>query len=127
MAWLTPISTRILIVGLFAVTACPPFGPFFSELRILQASFGGGHYWGGAMFLGCLLLAFFGMTRLVFGITDGRPTLAARKSASRFTETAGVILPPMLLLAVSLWLGIATPESLRAVWQAAVDSLSTTP
>lgn len=127
MAWLTPISTRIFIVGLFAVTACPPFGPFFSELRILQASLVGGHPWAAALFLGCLLLAFFGMTRLVFSIADGRPTLAARKSASRFTETAGVILPPILLLAVSLWLGIATPESLRAVWQAAVDSLFPVP
>ena len=37
MARLTPMSARIFVVGMFAVTACPPFGPFFSELRIVRA------------------------------------------------------------------------------------------
>ncbi len=76
------------------------------------------------MFLGCLLLAFFGMTRVVFAIVDGRPRAAARKtSGKRFVETAGVIVPPLLLLGLSLWLGLFTPPMLRDAWSAAVAQL----
>ena len=42
--------------GMFAVTATPPFGPFFSELRVIRVALGGGHGVAVAMFLGCLLL-----------------------------------------------------------------------
>lgn len=128
MARLTPLSARMFIVGMFAVTACPPFGPFFSELRIVQAGFDAGR--GGAMtlFLGCLLFAFFGLTRLVFAITDGRPRLAVRKEGGRFRETAGVIVPPLVFLGFSLWLGLATPAVLREAWAAAMEALrATTP
>ena len=123
MARLTPISARIFIVGVFAVTACPPFGPFFSELRIVRAAVESGHGGAAAIFLGCLLFAFFGLTRLVFGITDGRPRLAARTAGDRFRESAGVIVPPLVLLGFSLWLGLATPAILRSAWTAALQTM----
>lgn len=127
LAWLTPVSARIFIAGMFAVTACPPFGPFFSELRIVRVALETDRGWAAAAFLGCLLLAFFGLTRLVFAITDGSPKLAARSSEKRFRETAGVILPPLLLLGLSLWLGLATPGLLRDAWTVASESLFSKP
>ncbi|HEX5219533.1 MAG TPA: proton-conducting transporter membrane subunit [Verrucomicrobiae bacterium] len=123
MARLTPLSARMFIVGMFAVTACPPFGPFFSELRIAQAGFDSGHNLAIALFLGCLLFAFFGLTRLVFAIADGRPRLAVRTGGERFRETAGVIVPPLVFLGFSLWLGLATPSVLREAWTAATHAL----
>ena len=116
MAVLTPYSAAIFVAGLFAVTACPPFGPFFSELRVLRAAFETGHGPAAAIFLGCLLFAFFGLTRLVFANVDGRPRTAARAEGRRFPETMGVILPPLALLGFSLWLGLATPTVLRDAW-----------
>jgi hydrogenase-4 component F len=110
-----------------AVTACPPFGPFFSELRTVRAGLESGHGIAVAMFLGCLLFAFFGLTRLAFAIADGRPHAAARNKGNRFRETAGVIVPPLVLLGFSLWLGLATPTVLREAWTAAVQSLFPTP
>ena len=127
MAWLAPVSSRIFVTGLFAVTACPPFGPFFSELSIVRAALAAGKGWLVAAFLGCLLLAFLGMTRLVFAIADGRPHKADRENAARWRETAGVILPPLALLAASLWLGLATPPILREVWAGAVKTLFPNP
>jgi hydrogenase-4 component F len=127
MARLTPISARIFIVGMFAVTACPPFGPFFSELRIVRAGLESSHGAATAIFLGCLLFAFFGLTRLVFAISDGRPRAVARTQAQRFRETAGVIAPPLVLLGFSLWLGLATPAVLREAWSTAVKVLLPTP
>jgi hydrogenase-4 component F len=127
MSWLTPASARIFVTGLFAVTACPPFGPFFSELGIVRAGLHLDKGWVVAVFLSCLLLAFLGMTRLVFAIVDGRPRKSDRVHATRWHETVGVILPPLLLLVLSLWLGLATPGVLRDVWAGAAQILLSTP
>ena len=127
MAMITPRSAAIFVAGMFAVTACPPFGPFFSELALVKAGFGSGHVFAIAMLLGCLLFAFFGITRVVFGIVDGRPRPAMRTGGKRFVETAGVILPPLALLCFSLWLGLFTPPLLREAWEAAVQQLHPAP
>jgi len=127
MAVLTPRSAAIFVTGMFAVTACPPFGPFFSELKVLRAALATGHGVATAMFLGCLLLAFFGLTRVVFAIVDGRPRNSASASGKRFVETAGVILPPLVLLVLSLWLGLFTPRVVSDAWTAAVTQLYPNP
>jgi hydrogenase-4 component F len=127
MAVLTPRSAAIFVAGMFAVTACPPFGPFFSELQVVRAALEGGHGLATAMFLICLLLAFFGLTRVVFGIVDGRPRPTARANSRKFVETAGVVVPPLVLLGFSLWLGLFTPATLREAWLAAVAQLYPTP
>lgn len=123
MAAITPRSAAIFVAGLFAVTACPPFGPFFSELRVVRAALEAGHGIATAMFLGCLLLAFFGLTRVVFGIVDGRPHTANRSTGRRFVETAGLFLPPLALLILSLLLGLFTPQILHDAWSAAATQL----
>jgi hydrogenase-4 component F len=123
MMKLTPRSAALFVTGLFAITACPPFSPFFSELLVLRAALASHHWVATAMFLMCLLLVFFGMTRVVFGIVDGRPRPATTANSKRFVETAGVIAPPLLLLGLSLWLGLFTPPILRAAWSAAVAQL----
>ena len=123
MAVLTPRSAALFVTGMFAVTACPPFGPFFSELLVVRAGLASLHGVAIAIFLGCLLLAFFGLTRVVFGVVDGRPRTAAKANGKRFEETAGVIVPPLLLLGLSLWLGLFTPAVLREAWRAAVAQL----
>jgi hydrogenase-4 component F len=127
MALLTPKSAAIFVTGMFIVTACPPFGPFFSELRVVRTAFETQHGAAAAMFLGCLLFAFFGLTRLVFAIVDGRPRPAARRHGQRFPETAGLILPPLVLIGLALWLGVALPDVLREAWTAAVAQLYPVP
>ena len=119
MAAVAPRSAAIFVAAMLAVTACPPFGPFFSELLVVRTAFSTGHAPAAAVFLGCLLFAFLGMTRLVFAVVDGRPRAAARRAARNLRETAGVIAPPLVLLALSLWLGLATPQVLRDAWSAA--------
>ncbi|MFI5357954.1 MAG: complex I subunit 5 family protein [Opitutales bacterium] len=127
MAAITPHSAAIFVTGMFAVTALPPFGPFFSELGIVRAAFSAGRPGSAAMFLGCLLFVFFGLTRLVFAIVDGRPRAASRQSGKRFPETLSVILPPLVLMGFSLWLGLATPDVLREAWAGAVAQLYPAP
>jgi hydrogenase-4 component F len=123
MALLTPRSAAMFVTAMFAVTACPPFGPFFSELRLLRAAFETGHPGTAALVLGCLLLAFLGLSRLVFAIVDGRPRTAARSLARRFPETAGVMLPPFVLLVLAALLGLVVPSVLASAWTDAVAQL----
>jgi hydrogenase-4 component F len=123
MSAITPRSAAIFVTAMLAVTACPPFGPFFSELLIVRTAFATNHLAGAAIFLGCLLFAFFGMTRLVFAVVDGKPRPAAVQGRKRFAETAGVVLPPLVLLVLSLWLGLATPQVLRDSWTAAAEQI----
>jgi len=120
LMWRAPVSARIFIAGLFAITACPPFGPFFSELMVVRRAFATGHNFTAVMFLGCLLFAFFGLTRLVFAIVDGRPRASAGSAAVRIHETVWVVLPPLAFLGFSVWIGLATPPVLRAAWDAAI-------
>lgn len=127
MSALTPHSAAIFVAGMFAVTALPPFGPFFSELQVVRAALASRHGPATAIFLGCLLLAFFGLTRVVFGIVDGRPRPTTKRNGQRFVETAGVIVPPLVLLGLSLWLGLFTPAVLLEVWSDAVTQLFPTP
>lgn len=127
MAMLSPVSARIFVVCMLAITACPPFGPFFSELRILHAAFANEQGGVAAVFLIALLFAFLGLSRLVFAIVDGRPRATARKTDRKFRETAGVIVPPLVLLGLSLWLGLATPSVLRDAWTAAAQALFPVP
>jgi hydrogenase-4 component F len=117
----------ILVAGMFAVTACPPFGPFFSELQVVRASCESGQAAVTAILLVGLLLAFFGLLRVVLGISDGRPLRAARATADRSPETPSVVLPPLLLLGLSLWLGLFTPPALREAWTAALAQVFPVP
>jgi hydrogenase-4 component F len=126
MAMVTPRSAAIFVTGMFAVTACPPFGPFFSELQVVRAGLASHHGLAIAFFLICLLLAFVGLTRVVFGVVDGRPR-AAKFDGKRLGEATGVIVPPLLLLGLSLWLGLFTPPILKEAWSAAVTQLFPTP
>lgn len=127
MMLLTPRSAALFVTGMFAVTACPPFGPFFSELRVVRAAFAAHRYLAAGIFLACLLFVFFGLTRVVFAIVDGRPRAASRQSGHQYPETASVIVPPLLLLILSLWLGLATPPFLLNAWQEAAAQLFPTP
>ena len=123
MSVLMPRSAAMFVTGMFAITACPPFAPFFSELQVVRAALASGHGLATAMFLGCLLLAFFGLTRVVLGIVDGRPRPTAKAKGKRFVETFGVVTPPLLLLGLSLWLGLFTPAILREAWSAGTAQL----
>jgi hydrogenase-4 component F len=127
MAHIVPRSAALFVTGMFAVTACPPFGPFFSELKVLGAALQTGHAWAAGGFLVCLLFAFLGLSHVVFAVVDGRPRRAGKAGGKGFRETFGFIAPPFLLLAFSLWVGLFTPSILQNAWTAAVAQLFPNP
>ncbi|TNF33738.1 MAG: hydrogenase [Deltaproteobacteria bacterium] len=106
-----PVSATLFLLGFFAITGAPPFGPFVSELTIARAAFLGDQPLTGALFLLFLLVVFIGMgqtvLKLCFGDGPG-PTTTWR---DRVATTA----PIFALLALVLMLGTLIPEPLSAL------------
>jgi hydrogenase-4 component F len=114
MSKILPHTSVLFVVGMF------------SELLIIRTGLGAGQAWPIGLFLVCLLLAFFGISRIVFAVVDGRPRLK-KPDPAHLKESLGLILPPLFLLAASLWLGLFTPGILKDAWSAAVLQLFLTP
>jgi hydrogenase-4 component F len=118
-----PISAGLFLVGFFAITGAPPFGPFISELTIARAAFAGGHALTGALFLLLLMVVFVGMgqTVMMLCLGDGPgPTTPWR-------ERGVTIAPIFVLLALVLLLGTALPTPLSDLLHANVAWLEGTP
>ena len=108
-----PLSGTLVLLGLFAVTGSPPFGPFVSELLILSAIFDAGRWLVGGLFLALLLLVFAGMGATALAALQGRAPAASWRSEYR--ERAATVLPALGLLALVLLFGVHLPEPVRAL------------
>jgi hydrogenase-4 component F len=114
-----PWSGALFLAGFFAVTGSPPFGPFVSELSILSAAMEQ-HRWGvAAAMLGLLLIVFMGMGVTVLGVVQGEA--GPSSSPSRFRDGVLNTLPPLVLLAMSLGLGVAMPDAIQSMVREAAD------
>jgi hydrogenase-4 component F len=102
-----PVSGGLFLAGFFAITASPPFGLFLSELTILEAAFGTGHYWEGGLFLVLLAIVFMGMGSTVVKVVQGVPP---QPEAPRPRERLLTVAPPLVFLALVLVLGVWIPD-----------------
>ena len=104
------------LVGFFAVTGAPPFGPFLSEFTILRAAVAQDRIGVAGAFLALLLLVFIGMGATVLAVVQGEPAPERAPARERFAQIA----PIAALLGLVLLLGIWIPEPLAAaLWSAA--------
>jgi hydrogenase-4 component F len=112
-----PASATLFLIGFFAVTGAPPFGPFLSEFTILRAAVADGRIAVAGAFLSLLLLVFIGMGATVLAVVQGEPVPErASPTHERFAQVA----PISALLALVLLLGLWIPERLEhALWAAA--------
>jgi len=92
-----------------------------SKLLIVQVALAAGRGWLAALFVALLLLVFAGMGTTTFAALQGRPTAYARQSAYR--DRARGYLPPLLLVALVLLLGLHLPASLRGLLTEAAAAL----
>jgi len=114
-----PWSGALFLAGFFAVTGSPPFGPFVSELSILNAAMEQ-HRWGvAAAMLGLLLIVFMGMGVTVLGVVQGEA--GPSSSPSRFRDGVLNTLPVLVLLAMSFGLGVAMPDAIQSMVREAAD------
>jgi len=101
-----PWAGVLWFAGILAICGMPPFGAFLSEWIILKAAFSFGNLWLPAVYLFLLGVIFIGMTGTGIRMTFGVPSIPGGKKS--FLS----LLPALLLLLLSLFLGIYMPAAL---------------
>lgn len=118
-----PLSATLFLLGFFAITGAPPFGPFLSELTIARAAFTQGHALAGGLFLLFLLVVFIGMGATVLKLTLGDgpgPKTSWRDRPANAT-------PILVFLALVLLLGVYIPAPLSELLHQSVAWLEGSP
>lgn len=116
-----PASGALWLMGLFAITGSPPFGPFLSEFTILKAALEQGHGWVAATYLILLAVVFIGMATIMLRMAQGKPHGESATGAR--TETSMAIAPPALLGVLVLLLGVYVPPALSRLLHDAAQTL----
>jgi hydrogenase-4 component F len=114
---IAPLAATLLLMGAFSLAGTPPFSIFISELIILRAGLGAGHYVMVAVFLAMVVIIFAGLIhhvgQMVFGEAD--------KSADRGREALSPLLGALLLALVMVMLGVTMPIPLDRVLTRATE------
>jgi hydrogenase-4 component F len=116
-----PASGVLWVLGLFAITGSPPFGPFLSELTILGAMLGQGHVLLAGTFLALLAVVFVGMASAILSMAQGIPPAGAAQRPR--PEPVSAIVPAFALAIVVLVLGVYVPPPLRSALERATRAL----
>lgn len=115
-----PVSAALFLLGFFAITGSPPFGPFVSEFTIVSAAFSSGQYFIASAFLTLLIVVFIGMGSTVLAVVQG--------DTAPVTESGNFVIanerwltfaPGLVLLALVLMLGIYLPPPVTQLLQEA--------
>ncbi len=120
-----PLTGAMLLVGFFAITGSPVFGPFVSEYQILSGAFAANRLSAGLAFLGLLLLVFLGMGNTLLNCSLGPvPDTAA---TTRYRDNFAMVLPIALCMLLTLILGVYNPPLLSQWVREAAEFLQRVP
>lgn len=117
-----PVSGTLFLIGFFAVTGSPPFGPFVSEFTILGAAFSQGRWVLATAFLVLLGAIFIGMGSTVLAVVQGRPSGEALRVP--YVDKLRKTFPILVAMSLVLLLGIWIPAPLRRLLEEAAGSLT---
>lgn len=115
-----PVTGTLWVLGLFAITGSPPFGPFLSEFTILRGMLVQGHPAIAATFLALLAVIFVGMAGVVLEMAQGIPPSHTPRSRR---EPLSSTVPAVLLAVVALAIGVYVPPSLCSIIERAAHVL----
>ncbi|HKQ62475.1 MAG TPA: proton-conducting transporter membrane subunit [Candidatus Polarisedimenticolaceae bacterium] len=118
-----PVSGVLWLLGLFAITGSPPFAPFLSEFTILRGALAEGRGVVAALYLVLLGTIFVGMASVMLRMAQG----AAPQAGPPRREAWLAIVPPMLLAAAVLVLGVWIPAPLDSVLRGAARAITGAP
>ena len=112
-----PVSGALWLLGLFAITGSPPFGPFLSEFTILKAALDQGQTLVALVYLAILAVILAAMAAPALAMVQGMPSEHVVPARSR---SAALNVVPAMLGIVVFVLGVYVPPVLtRALRQAA--------
>ena len=119
---ITPVTGVLWLVGFLAITGSPPFGIFLSEFTILKAALDAGRYSIAIAYMLLLSIIFVGMAFPFLSMAQGNPS-NAKISHSPRSVTLLTLLPPVLLGAGCLCLGLYIPPFLNTLLHLAAQSI----
>src|SRR4030095_16024417 len=93
------------------IAGLPPFGLFLSELGVLRGALEAGHFAVAALYLALLGVVFVALAASVLPMALG----SAAAGSERRPEPWSAVLPPALLGAAVLCLGLWIPKPLAAL------------
>jgi hydrogenase-4 component F len=102
-----PIGATLLMLAALSLAGIPPFSIFVSEIMVLRAGIGHGHWVAIAIFLTMVVVIFAGLLHHAGAMTFGAPTPAASREPEAWSPLAGMI----LLAANMIVLGLTIPAS----------------
>ncbi len=112
-----PIGGTFLMLAALSLAGVPPFSIFVSELMVLRAGIGHGHFVAIAIFLAMVVIIFAGLLHHVGAMAFGEPTAAA----SREPEAWSPLLGMLLLAAIMILLGLAIPATVDGLLRRATE------
>jgi len=115
-----PWSAALFLAGFLAVTGAPPFAPFVSELTVVGAAMTQHRFGVAAAMLVFLLVIFMGMGVTVLGVVQGEVSAAGRRE-TKCREQPLIVVPLLVLIAISLLMGVAMPPAIQALVRDAAD------
>jgi hydrogenase-4 component F len=118
-----PLSGSLFLLGFFAITGSPPFGPFVSEFLILSRAFAAHRFAVGASVLVLLLVVFVGMGRTVLAMVQGLPASDSGRTNYRDGLLTGM--PIVVSMGLVLLLGLQIPAPLESLLREAAAFLET--
>jgi hydrogenase-4 component F len=116
-----PASGALWLMGVFAITGSPPFGPFLSEFTILKAALDQGRSGVAVTYLVILGAIFVGMMTAALRMAQGGPARGWQDDAHG--ESALTLVPPAALAMLVLLLGVYVPPVLRGALEEAARLL----
>lgn len=120
-----PASGALLLIGFFAITGSPLFGPFVSEYQMLSGAFAAGRFWPGVAFLVLLLLVFFGMGNTLINCSLG--PAPENSEGTRFRDNFGMVAPIAICMLLTFVLGVYSPPLLTEWVNGAIEFMQRTP
>lgn len=120
-----PASGALLLVGFFAITGSPLFGPFVSEFQMLSGAFATGRLWAGLAFLVLLLLVFCGMGNTLINCSLGPAPPVS--DAHPFRDHFAMVAPIAVCMLLTLVLGIYNPPFVTDSIARAIEFLQRVP
>ncbi len=114
-----PIGGTLLMLAALSLAGVPPFSIFVSELMVLRAGIGPGHWVAIGIFLLMVVIIFAGLLHHVGAMVFGQPPATASREPEAWSPLIGMI----LLAAIMILLGLTIPGSLDGVLRRATEAI----
>jgi hydrogenase-4 component F len=105
------------MLAALSLAGVPPFSIFVSELMVLRAGIGHGHWAAIAIFLVMVVVIFAGLLHHVSAMAFGTPTA----TAGREPEAVSPLLAMLLLAGIMILLGLTIPASVDGLLRRATE------